>query len=520
MHKIIVADDNHLTIQALKVTVPWEEWGFQLVGCAENGVDALRQISLYHPDIAILDINMPGMTGLEVAKQLLEKKENIIFIFLTAYDEFSYAQTALKIGAFDYLLKPLDNEALKTVLKRAGEELNRKRQTAVMRSKLRSDYENWAGHLLQDSINGLTRSVTELEEMLQQEWRPAGYELMLVSSADFLSPERIEQLTDQIRQCLSGQEALYQFKYVHTRIKEGFLILLVFQKIQIVRDYDLAALKIANRIVDTGGALEADLFVGISDFSERSLAALPKLYEEAIFSAESRFFLENKTVIHYKSITSKSFRNEYMLSRKMQDMFRILYTEPWDFTNYLEEFIELILQETCYDVKYVKNIFMQIAFTITCSMQERNTGDCSLKSMETILEDMHKIDSMQSIISYIRTYTAQTIGRIQKENSQMSCQGRKVLDFINTHYMENITLYDVAEDAGISESHLCRVLKKETGESFVNILNKIRIQKAQKLLQKGDLKVYEIAEIVGFSNYAYFYQVFKKITGYSPKEYH
>ena len=66
------------------------------------------------------------MTGLEVAKQLLEKKENIIFIFLTAYDEFSYAQTALKIGAFDYLLKPLDNEALKTVLKRAGEELNRK----------------------------------------------------------------------------------------------------------------------------------------------------------------------------------------------------------------------------------------------------------------------------------------------------------------------------------------------------------------------------------------------------------
>ena len=163
---------------------------------------------------------------------------------------------------------------------------------------------------------------------------------------------------------------------------------------------------------------------------------------------------------------------------------------------------------------------MQIAFTITCSMQGRNTGDCPLKSMETILEDMHKIDSMQSIISYIRTYTAQTIGSLQQENSQISCQGRKVLDFINTHYMENITLYDAAEDAGISESHLCRILKKETGESFVNILNKIRIQKAQKLLQKGDLKVYEIAEIVGFSNYAYFYQVFKKITGCSPKEYH
>ena len=70
MYKIIVADDNLLTIQALQATVPWEEWGFQLVGCAENGIDALSQLSLYHPDIAILDINMPGMTGLEVAKQL------------------------------------------------------------------------------------------------------------------------------------------------------------------------------------------------------------------------------------------------------------------------------------------------------------------------------------------------------------------------------------------------------------------------------------------------------------------
>ena len=105
MYKIIVADDNLLTIQALQATVPWEEWGFQLVGCAENGIDALSQLSLYHPDIAILDINMPGMTGLEVAKQLLESKERILFIFLTAYDEFSYAQTALQIGAFDYLMK-------------------------------------------------------------------------------------------------------------------------------------------------------------------------------------------------------------------------------------------------------------------------------------------------------------------------------------------------------------------------------------------------------------------------------
>ena len=108
MYKVFVADDNTLKVQVLRASVPWEEWGFTLIGAAENGVDAKEGIERLRPDIAILDINMPGMTGLETAEALREECRPLL-IFLTAYDEFSYAHTALKIGAFDYLLKPLDN---------------------------------------------------------------------------------------------------------------------------------------------------------------------------------------------------------------------------------------------------------------------------------------------------------------------------------------------------------------------------------------------------------------------------
>lgn len=515
MYTVFIADDNSLTVQALQATVPWEEWGFSLVGQAENGIEARERITLLSPDIAILDINMPGMSGLEVAEQNYEKKP--LFIFLTAYDEFSYARTALKIGAFDYLLKPLDNANLETVLKRAREKLDKERQSAAFQDKIKSEYENWAGRLLQNGING--RPVTDLENILKQEWKPVGYALLLVDATEWLEPERVDRLTKSNERCLNGLEAAYQFRHTYVNLKEGMLILLGFQKVLMVRDYDLTALRIANQLVENGREEQTELFVGISNFAG-SLDALPKLYEEVTFSVGSRFFLENKSVVHYKSITSKNFRNEYTLSRKMQDMFRVLYTSPEDFEGLLEEFIDLILQEDCYDVEYIKNIFTQITFTISCSMQEKSNGDYPIKTMEMILEDMRRIDSMQSIISYIRTYTQQTVAQLKTENRLMSGQGRKALDFINTHYMENITLQDVADDVGISESHLCRVLKKETGESFVNILNKIRVQQAQKLLQRGDLKVYEIAEMVGFSNYAYFYQVFKKITGYSPKEYH
>ena len=114
-------------------------------------------------------------------------------------------------------------------------------------------------------------------------------------------------------------------------------------------------------------------------------------------------------------------------------------------------------------MEYIKNIFTQITFTISSSMQERNNGEYPVKSMEIILEDMHKIDSMQSMLSYIREYTEQTVGQIRQESSMVSGQGRKALDYLNVHYMENITLKDVADAAGVSESHLCRILKKETG---------------------------------------------------------
>ncbi|MBQ8956005.1 MAG: helix-turn-helix transcriptional regulator, partial [Lachnospiraceae bacterium] len=92
-------------------------------------------------------------------------------------------------------------------------------------------------------------------------------------------------------------------------------------------------------------------------------------------------------------------------------------------------------------------------------------------------------------------------------------------EYINCHYMEHISLKDTADECGVSESYLCRNLKIDTGETFVNLLNKIRIQKAIELLKEKNLKVYEIAEVVGYSNYAYFYQMFKKVTGCTPTEY-
>lgn len=519
MYRIFIADDNNLTVQALTQTVPWNKWGYELVGSAENGMKAKEGIIDTHPDVAILDISMPEMTGLEVADYFARKREDILFIFLTAYDEFSFAQTAVKIGAFDYILKPLENDELHKVLQRAKDALDKKRKTIINNFE-KDDNRNHVRHLLQDSINGVSQA-QGLMETLQKQWKAADYELMLVDTVDTvqeINVSEIDMLTNTIANKLSELEKGLGFRYEASRMKEGLLILIGYKDVLMSCEYDLQTLKIASQIVNVGEEKSFSIFVGISNFGKRGIDKLNEVYDEVIFAAQSRFFLENKSIVHYKSITSKSCTNEYMLSRKMQEMFRVLYSDSKAFENYLEDFINLIYEGNYHDSECVKNIFTQIAFAISCCLRQNSTGDVRVKSMETIIGDMHQMDSIQSVFSYIREYTKILTSQTQNEKAAISAHGEGALNYLNEHYMDNITLQDVAEAVGLSESYLCRTLKKETGDSFVNILNKIRICHAQELLQKGELKVYEVAENVGFSNYAYFYQVFKKITGYSPKE--
>ena len=180
----------------------------------------------------------------------------------------------------------------------------------------------------------------------------------------------------------------------------------------------------------------------------------------------------------------------------------------------------MIREDYGYDAEYVKNLFVQTAMMMTCIAAEKNPSAQGMKDIDSILEEVRGINSIHEIFSWLSGYAGELVRLSQGETGErLSPVSRRAMDYLNQHYMEHLSLLDVAEAAGVSESHLCRSLKNDTGETFVNLLNKIRIQKAIRLLKEGDYKVYEIAGIVGFRNYAYFYQLFKRITGFPPTDF-
>lgn len=127
MIKVLVVDDEHFVRKGIVLETDWSALGCEVVAEAENGVEALEAVRRYRPDLIISDIRMPKMDGIQMLKCLREEENPVRVIFLTAYSEFEYAREALKLFAFDYLLKPFEDGELEDAVMRVREQIEAER---------------------------------------------------------------------------------------------------------------------------------------------------------------------------------------------------------------------------------------------------------------------------------------------------------------------------------------------------------------------------------------------------------
>ena len=128
MHQVVIIDDNRIAVEAIAKATDWDRYGCQVAGCAYDGIAGLRLIREKHPDIVIIDIQMPGLNGLDVIRRLKEEQENIQFIIISGYGEFEYAQKAIRYGVRAYLLKPVMTEELEEALLHVTAALNKRKE--------------------------------------------------------------------------------------------------------------------------------------------------------------------------------------------------------------------------------------------------------------------------------------------------------------------------------------------------------------------------------------------------------
>ncbi len=503
--KVLIVEDEYITRQGIRNMMDWKAEGFEIVGEACNGKEALELVGKFHPHIVLTDIVMPVMDGLNLEQNLRVKYPEIQVVVLSSYSDFKYVRNSFQSGAADYILKPTLNPA--ALLKTMREAAARIPGLAVQERQDRS-----LTTCVERILSGL--STEETQKQFQGAFRKpcfilAGMDVIRIFNGERAALEKQKKLLYQ-----SLEKNMRGYDFVQLVVDESIL-LLVINFTQAERKSVFYNLK--ETIEQIARQEPKTCYVVSREFTSPS--RLKDIYRGSFLRNLDRiFFYKGK---HF--LTEEDFKD----SEK---------SEKFDTAEYAKLLGTLQLEKAldCLDV-YVDN-----------AISRHSLGEMELKTlvqnawyrMISILEDEGlnaddlsylKRDCLVKIYAcpyaedfkrlfHVMEADFRSLVRKYKIDSQSDII-KNILGYIDKHYNEQLTLSSLAKQFNFSYSYLSSYFRSHSAEGFSEYLNKVRIFHAAELLRKGTSAISDVCGAVGYMDQSYFTRVFKKSVGITPREY-
>lgn len=533
--KVLIVDDEIMIRVGLKSAIPWEENGFEVIGEAANGEEALNIFKQKSPDIILTDIKMPVMDGLQLIKEVKRLDKHVKIIILSSYNEFDMVKIALRLGADDYLLKVEfnENDLLERAISLKNELLQVKREKKIVSEVKNLNMHTTRVKLLQDIIWGGVRSKEEIKEKLEI----CDININLESYI-FLSI-KIDDIGEVEKNWKNNKDGLFSLSFINiveeniNNFNSGFIFENENEYVAIVNICLKSEVKVYERIVSICDRIKNSIFkylnvsitIGVSNL-HGNVFEMEKAYNEAIEAIKRHFFIgKGKTIFYDKGYTSvdksyqvstdRSFAEKEFLramesldKNKIEEQMNLFFIDVSKKSDYS---IEKILDNVTEFLYSFKSIVSYLGYDINKVLEQEYNPVAITSSKRTFDELAEEIKKIVFI----------TLDNITKRKCNLvTGHVQRALDFINEHYSENIGLVTVANYLDMNVSYLSNLFNEEVGEHFSDYLTKIRIMNAKKLLIQKRFKIYEVAQMVGYSNEPYFSTVFKKVTGLNAKDYY
>lgn len=513
MIKILLAEDEDGIRTSIANAFSWSDLGCELYGQASSGLEALELCLQNPPDIVISDIVMPGIDGLTFIKYMKEKYPDMQFIILTGHRNFDYAKDAVNLGAAYYMLKPVNYLELKQAVKALADKI----ADAHKGRRLEIQIEQTLSGLLSGFLHmGHIRSPQLSNWFLHTSW----YQIINICFDETNDTQdktiRLENLLVYCRHLLEEYSCLF------CKMNHSNLIILFCHQAQPESIFEQKELffRIQEEITQF---FHSSVSIGISSLLNeqdqihegyiQSLRALGQKF----FSGRSsvNFFLDQDpgtmdSIIDY-NLASLSVRktvdmirrsNGVLLEQLANDLFIELF-QPYRQNIDLIKSSFIIIAVLCIK-KVVRDDSRQLAVML------EKYGNFQLAVHADALQNLK--DIFINLVLDLSEY--QTL-----KSSPKQAVIDKVVCYIQENYSSNISLNDIAKTVYLSPSYLSSMITSETGKSFTDILNEVRIQKAIELLKDPGLRITDIAYAVGFKEPQYFSIVFKKLTQLTPRDY-
>lgn len=531
MFKVLLVDDEILTREAISKNVPWEKQGFTLIGAAENGQDAINIIEEEQPDLVITDICMPYMDGLELANYIDKNYPGIKVVILSGYDEFEYARQAVEYRVKEYILKPVTSLELKEVLKRIRACLKEEAEQKAHIEKIQSEYKRNMPVLRERFLRRLMEekySKEDIEEQLNNlniSIRGSYYSVALIDLEDasqfcLLYPDSEEELINFAISNIANEIMEDRQKGIAVQLSDGRQALLFAGDDRSGIEADIK--ENCDRII---GALwnyvkiRVSISIGITVSSPYGIKDSCYNAREAL---EYKFLLEKQDYIYGKDLEEVKHKNGYVQVNQWSSRLELIIklNQKAELVQAVDALFEEI-KGKCSAKKdillYIQNILLSVL--IAFEEADYTTGDYA---EERII--LKKLADSRYLSELKYDFTKLCSDIMNKITGQKDGEGRKLsilaMDYIEKNYMDSgMSLNMVCTHLGVSISYFSMIFKNYTGETFVEALTRVRIDKSRKLMDTTDLKAYEIAERVGYNDPHYFSMIFKKVTGKTPSEY-
>lgn len=528
-YTVILVDDEEEVRQAIINKLDWEAIGFQVIGAADNGEDALELAERLRPDVVMTDIKMPFMDGLTLSNKLKQISKDIKIIVFSGFDEFEYAQEAIKLEVEEYILKPINAAKLKAVFDRIKEkldnEINRKRDI----DQLRKYYLESLPVMKEQFLIGLLEGRLSRQRIAQL---MSSYGLNLNYPYYMTGIVNIDKSTKKVKADILEAEG-----FVTVSLKQivdenlssccEFFSCIYLESVVVIAL--LTDLKQSNDFIHTMDQicksafriLENNTSAGIG-FICGDLMDLSRSYQSAQNAIDYRILFEPNQVIYIQDVETQVNDGNIWDSSYTENILREIKLGE---VEHLEKAIQELIgynKKTSISFQLFQISLMEMVTEIYKLGRTYQIDMDKVFGMDFNFNDkIYQFKSSEALKQWLIDICMKVRGSIRRERiDSAKLLIEKAVEYIDKHYQNSeLSVDTLCNYLNVSATYFSTLFKRETGMSFVNYLTKIRLDKALQLLNTTDEKTYNISTMVGYMEPNYFSYVFKKQYGVSPSNY-
>ena len=529
MYKLLIVDDNYYDRIGLSELSEWKELGFSEIHMAEDGEDGLKKALELKPLLVITDVSMPVIDGITMARKIVEKLPATKFIFVSCFEDSKYIRDAIDVNAYGYILKPVNINKLisaaQKIMVSSRDEKNRDDKVLELEKKLKDQMPYLQERITRDLVYGEVEGEVngQLAQFDMEILKFCAVAVLRLDSQGALSSVldnakiylTMNSINDFLKEKIEGLGRVYSFVpnnysvvvllYIDKTADEAEATDLCFEYFEKIREKINTDLK-SNVDICIGGV-------------SRSVSEIHELYKKAEQALDVNLCAKPNSIMLADDSDDENLIFSFdfkIIKKELKELF-----DNCDIDK-CEKWVDKYYNNTeVVSEKVIKEFTLSIVCTVQLILFEMNKNINDIFGEDYVIwEKLSKFNTIFDIRQWLFNILKGVIEHLAEMYGERNVQiANKLKKIIEEQYLELENVSRIAQQAYVSTVYANYIFKNVFGCTMFDYLTKVKIEKAKEMLKKQDIKVYEIASLLGYKSKAYFTSLFKEYTGVTPKEY-